>query len=328
MPRLSSSLLLSLAIATSAPAVTIDWTDVGDPGNACDDAPEQGCFGDVGYAYRISKHEVTSAEYAEFLNAKAASDPLGLYSPDMATASGITRSGSAGSYSYSVVPGRENKPISVVTYFDALRFANWLHNGQGAGDTETGAYTLHGGTPIPSNLLVERNPGATIFVPTEDEWYKAAYYDTALQRYFHYPTGTDTVIACSAPTAAANAANCNLAAGDYTDVGSYPGSPGPNGTFDQGGNVAEWNDAIVFMEMRPTRGGHVANTADRLRKAIEEYDDPWVENGFVGFRVAPEPGGDALLIVGTLALLGLAGWRRSRRLRDPGASPQVSPGLI
>ena len=305
-------LMLSFAIASPAPAVTVDWALVGDPGNVCDDAPEQGCFGDVAYVCRIAKHEVTTAQYAEVLNAKASSEPLGLYNPDMASASGITRSGSAGSYSYAVIPGREGIPVSDVSYFDALRFANWLHNGQGDGDTETGAYTLLGGTPSPSNLLVERNPGAAIFVPTEDEWYKAAYYDPAQHTYFHYPTGTDTVIVCSAPTAAANTANCGGAAADYTEVQSYPGAPSPNGTFDQGGNVAEWNDAIVFMEMRPTRGGHAANTPDRLRKAIEEYDDPWVENGFVGFRVAPEPGFAALLVSGALAVLGLAGWRRVR----------------
>ena len=314
MPRLFASLLLSLLIASSGSAVTIDWTFVGDPGNVCDDEPDQGCFGAVDHTYRISKYEVTNAQYAEFLNAKAASDPLELYNPTMAVdvGGGITRSGSAGSYTYSVIPGRENRPVSNLSYFDALRFANWLHNGQGNGDTETGAYTLLGGTPTPGNLLVERNPGATIFVPTEDEWYKAAYYDTALHTYFHYPTGTDTLIVCSAPTAVANTANCGSVAGGYTDTGSYPGSPSPIGTFDQGGNVAEWSDAIVFMEMRPTRGGHLVDTADRLRKAIEEYDDPWVENGFVGFRVAPEPGADPLLIAGILALLGLAGRRTGR----------------
>ena len=141
--------------------VTFDWATVGDPGNACDPHGTGRCFGAVGYAYRIAKHEVTDAQYAAFLNAKAASDPLGLYNPDMATWGGITRSGSAGSYTYSAIPGRENAPVVLVSYFDALRFTNWLHNGQGDGDTETGAYTLLGGTPTPSNSLVARNAGAT-----------------------------------------------------------------------------------------------------------------------------------------------------------------------
>ena len=38
-------------------------------------------------------------------------------------------------------------PVNYVDFYDALRFANWMNNGQGNGDTETGAYTLLGGTP-------------------------------------------------------------------------------------------------------------------------------------------------------------------------------------
>jgi hypothetical protein len=89
---------------------------------------------------------------------------------------GIARSGSPGSYTYSATPGRQNKPVNFITPFDAMRFVNWLHNGQGSGSTETGAYTLLGGTPTPSNDLVERNPGATVFLTSDAEWYKAAYY--------------------------------------------------------------------------------------------------------------------------------------------------------
>ena len=274
----------SLLLAPAASAVTFEWVTIGDPGNACDDEPQLECFGAVDHVYRIGKFEVTNAQYAEFLNAKAASDPLELYNTNMADYGGITRSGSDGSYTYSAIPGRENKPIMFVSYFDALRFVNWLHNGQGNGDTETGAYTLLGGTPTPGNTFVERNPGATIFIPTEDEWYKAAYYDTSSGTYFLYPTGTDTQVVCSAPTAAPNTANCGSVAPDFSDVGSYPGSPSPNGTFDQGGNVEEWSDAFVFLDHRPLRAGAAYTPADRLRKLIRNYDDPSYEA--YGFRVA------------------------------------------
>src|SRR5688572_8617488 len=154
--------LVLLSLAASASAVTIDWTPIGDPGNACD-TQSQGCFGAVGSAYKIGTYEVTNAQYAEFLNAKAASDPLGLYNPDMGTSiyGGITQGGSSGSYSYSVIAGRSDMPVNFVSFYDALRFANWLNNGQGAGDTEMGAYTLLGGTATPSNgTTVARNTGA------------------------------------------------------------------------------------------------------------------------------------------------------------------------
>ena len=61
--------LLSLGICHSpvAHAVMFDWETVGNTGNAAD--PLTG-FGSVDYTYRISKHEVTNAQYAEFLNAQ------------------------------------------------------------------------------------------------------------------------------------------------------------------------------------------------------------------------------------------------------------------
>jgi hypothetical protein len=68
---------------------------------------------------------------------------------------------------------------------------NWLHNGQGSGSTETGAYTLSGNTGI-----ITKNVGATVWLPSEDEWYKAAYYDptpgASGNNYWLYPTQSDT----------------------------------------------------------------------------------------------------------------------------------------
>lgn len=86
---------------------------------------------------------------------------------------GISRSGSSGGYSYSVVSDWANRPVSYVSYWDACRFANWLHNGQptgiqGPGTTETGAYTLYGHNG-PHGRSIQRNAGAKWAVPSEDE---------------------------------------------------------------------------------------------------------------------------------------------------------------
>ncbi len=135
-------------LATPAQAVTIPTVLVDNAGNA-GEVQSQGTFGGINYAYRIGTTEVTNAQYVEFLNAKAASDPLGLYETVMGVTDrgGISRSGSDGSYTYATRPNMANKPVNYVSWYDAIRFANWLHNGQGSGDTETGAYTLLGGRP-------------------------------------------------------------------------------------------------------------------------------------------------------------------------------------
>src|ERR1043165_6537125 len=103
---LLSSLLLSF-VATSTSAVTMEWTLIGNPGNACDPNPVLGgCYGAVGYSYQIGTYEVTNAQYAEFLNAKASSDPHGLYNVFMGATSqgGITRTGVSGSFTYTPIP--------------------------------------------------------------------------------------------------------------------------------------------------------------------------------------------------------------------------------
>jgi formylglycine-generating enzyme len=309
------AVFLLLAPPASA-GVTIRWVPIGNPGNPCD-PQSQGCFGAVSYTYRISRYEVTNAQYAEFLNAKAASDPLGLYNTVMGSGAsgGIVRSGVSGSYTYSVKTGFADKPVNNVSFYDALRFTNWLNNGQGNVDTETGAYTLLGGTATPSNwMTVMRNGGAEIFLPSEDEWYKAAYYSSG-GLYSDYPTGTDTQTGCDAPTATANRANCTPAVGAVTTVGAYTGSSSPYGTFDQGGNVWEWNEQIVpSHSFRVIRGGGWSDVALGLAASTRGVVDPaGVEWSDFGFRVAsavpPVPIGGVAgpVAAGLLVLTGLLG---------------------
>jgi len=253
----------------------MSWVTVGDPGNAPDTrvmaSDRTSGYGAVPYAYRIGKYDVTNAQYATFLNAVAgAADPYLLYYPCMDhsqcyhVGSGIARTGSPGNYHYAAQPGRERRPVNYVNLFMAMRFANWMNNGQGHASTETGAYTLTGGTPIPTNsLTIHRNAGARTFLPSENEWYKAAYFDPRTDKYFLYPSGTDRPMTGALPGAAPNTANCDSVTAahnpanpglpsttgwiynDVTDVGAYRHSVSPNGTFDQGGNVFQWTDDIV-----------------------------------------------------------------------------------
>ncbi len=306
----------SFSIAHAAP-VTFDWATVGNPGNA-DDTHGAG-YGSVAYTYRISKTEVTNAQYTVFLNAVATADPNGLYNPDMwlnTFGSKIQRSGTSGSYTYSVATERANRPVNFVSYLDAMRFTNWLENGQptgaqGPGTTEDGVYAISDG------LSEVRNSSATYFLPSEDEWYKAAYYDPVAGVYYDYPTGTDSLpsndLFISDP-----GNNANFRQGSYTigspywmtEVGSFGNSESPYGTFDQGGNVWEWNETLVSSSRRGVRGGGWFLYSSSLRAVNRSNDFPTEEDNNIGFRVAsivasiPEPGSMTLAVsMGVVVLM-------------------------
>ncbi|MFP8874984.1 MAG: SUMF1/EgtB/PvdO family nonheme iron enzyme, partial [Myxococcota bacterium] len=229
---------------------------VGDPGNP----PDVNNLGSVADTYQIRPYETTNAEYAELLNAVAGiEDTNELYNPEMETSAdgGILRTGEPETYVYTVKEGFEDKPVNFVSFWDAARFVNWLANGkppqegetrrpfhtQTAVTTENGSYNLTNEAAVANNTLT-RKAGAEVFVPSRDEFYKAAYYDTASQAYYLYPAGSSDEIACTEPGDTPNTANCAGGPGTVADTGAYVGAPSPNGTFDQGGNVDEWTDTI------------------------------------------------------------------------------------
>jgi hypothetical protein len=154
--------------------------------------------------------------------------------------------------------------------------------------TEDGAYAITA-QGIADNSIT-RNPGARVFLTSENEWYKAAYYDASSASYFEYPTGSDAQTSCAMPGATENTANCDQVVGDLTDVGSYMGSASPTGTFDQGGNVFEWNEDIDGGGTdRALRGGGWSNVAGWLAASSRVSVIPQNEYNYVGFRVAMIP---------------------------------------
>ncbi len=308
---------------SASAVVSIDYVTVGNAGNAADTTG----YGAVAYEYKIAKNETTIGQYAEFLNAKAKTDNYGLYSTNMTESyiNGISRSGSPGGYTYAVNPGSANKPITYVSWFDAARFCNWLHNGQGSGSTETGAYTLNGAM----SGIYTVNPGAQTWIPSENEWYKAAYYDATkggTGGYWPYPTQSNAL----GGNTIGNPNSANYYDGDFvgsgssagpsnalTDVGAYgANSDSFYGTNDQGGNVWEWNDAVVSGSSRGVRGGSWSNIdfyfGDSLASSVRTFGDPSFDgyNGLLGFRVAsvPEPS----CVVLTILASGMFVTRRKR----------------
>jgi len=312
-------LLAALVLPASA-AVTIDFVTVGNAGNPADATG----YGAVGYEYRIARNETTIGQYTEFLNAVAKSDPYGLYTGFMATIgriAGIARTGTVGSYVYSVIGTSSNRPITYVSWFDAARFCNWLHNGQGNGSTETGAYNLNGATYYE---IITAQPDAKFWIPTENEWYKAAYYDPTKGGsggYWLFPTRVDTAAGNTIGVVGA----ANYFDGDYvgsgsltvptanalTDVGAYGGnSDSYYGTNDQGGNVHEWTDAVVNTNTRARRGGSWGDSQNAMRTTYRNWDFPNSQFDSIGFRIATVPEPATLVLVVFAGILPILRRRR------------------
>jgi len=329
----------------TAGAVEIETVPVGNLGNtgelsgggAGGYGPDRIC-GAVDYAYNIGTYEVTAGQYTEFLNAVADNDSYGLYNPNMWSSTygcKIQQSGSSPNYSYSVAADYANRPVNYVSWGDAARFANWLHNDQptgiltgnpalDAGLTEDGAYDLNGAVDDAGLLAVSRESDWRWAITSEDEWYKAAYHkndgDTA--NYFDYPTQSDDPNVPGRDMAEATNPGNNanyygtpfpIDSPYYTTLaGEFELSDSPYGTFDQGGNVWEWNEAILSGSYRGLRGGSFLSYGHGLLASYRYDPTPTYEINDVGFRVAsiPEPGSITLLVCGTVA--GLMWWRRRK----------------
>jgi sulfatase modifying factor 1 len=262
-------LLAASMMSQAAPPATVP---VGNPGNAADATG----YGAVAYEYKIGKYEVTNEEYCEFLNGVAKADPYELYDGRMAEEyGGILRSGESGSFSYSIKSGMGKKPVNYVTFLSCVRFANWLSNGGGKGDTEKGVYTISGGQVTPPNHATLAAGKETKWViSSENEWYKAAYFDA------EKPGGPGYwAYACKGGGSPSSNINTNAP----TDGGNYKDAVSPYGTYDQNGNVWEYNETIVGDKVGLRGGSFYINDNDSYLLATcryEVYGAKWPNYGF------------------------------------------------
>jgi len=338
------AILACLPLGSPANAEAIQWVTVGDPGNSANTA--HGGYGAVATSFQIMKYEFTNQQYADFLNSVAATDSYSLYNSNMGSDArgGIEQRVESGSFRYSVKSNMGNKPVNYVSWFDAARVANWYQNGAtSSSDTETGAYTLNG---VISGNAVPTNADAKYFVPTENQWYKAAYYKGGGTNagYWDYATQSDTL-----PTAVTagltgdgsagsggNFANYNYAAswngqtGNVTTVGTN-GGPSAYGAFDMSGNVLEWDDLDgTAGPLHGLRGGYYGYYSQPPLNlgASDHYEGaPSLEYPGIGFRLASSaasgvPEIDAATGSGALSLVAgvLAMIEQRRRRATPVAS--------
>jgi formylglycine-generating enzyme required for sulfatase activity len=296
--------LFTIASALTAHGADIEWVSVGDAGNK----PDETGYGAVAYVYEIGKTEVTVEAYAEFLNAVAAKDdPHQLWNqamedsgPRKAQTEVMRRSGEKGAYHYKALQGCEQMPVTFVSVIDAMRFVNWMHHGKGSGDTETGAYEM-----IRAIGLETHTKEARVWIATEDEWYKAAYFQPESKGgprggFWQFPTGRN-----EAPSLRGkNLDQLNTASfldvsrygvdtnhSPLEEVGRHPLSASPYGTLGQGGGVWEWCEGLAFTTKRVMRGGSVRYQVDAMRSGMRASSVPGKKYYDVGFRLARLPSG-------------------------------------
>jgi formylglycine-generating enzyme required for sulfatase activity len=267
-------LMCVMAVANTASAdiirgISMDFVTIGNAENAADITG----FGAVSSNYRIGKYEVTNAQWNAFTTAVGAP------------------TGNDGGYGAPAHFTGAQQPTNNVSWYEATQFCNYLTSG----NKYLGAYQFD----ISGNFLsIDRASsistyGTTYVIPTEDEWYKAAYYKPDGSGYSLYANGTST-----APVAGVNS-NYNSGA-----IGGAPwnitnGTPEQNGTFDMMGNVWEWNETISYGSDRGIRGGEFGSYDYSLRSSLR-YDNyaPNYEYNGLGFRIASVPEPATLLLLG------------------------------
>jgi formylglycine-generating enzyme required for sulfatase activity len=180
-----------------------------------------------------------------FLNwAACESDPSGFYNSKMR----IRKELKGGKIIYGAYPATANTAVTYVSWYDALHYCNWLGGNYGTSlDDSTG----------------QRNKGAKYFLPTEDEWYKAAYYDPKTKKYKLYPLRNS---------------HKKENSGKLASKSSY-------GMMETSDHVWEWTESKVGEAFRGIRSDSWFQ-GNNYQAAGRYYTNPNLELGHLGFRVA------------------------------------------
>lgn len=236
------------------PSYGLDFVTIGAPGNR-DTIPEEVPtnptfkFGRVNHTYRIMRTEITYTRWLEFVEAYAPWAPK----PKDSEFTGLWIFPKPGG-TYAILPGAEEWP-AVMGWRYAARYANWLHNGKVVEQWafESGAYDTSTFTPHPNgygyNDQLKHSKGARFWIPTYDEWLKAAHYDPdrygpGQEGYWMYPDGGNEPLISGFPEdgGETNAGETFPSSVIGMDVGSYPQTLSPWGLLDVSGSESEWTE--------------------------------------------------------------------------------------
>ena len=278
---------------------SIEFVGIGNPGNSADTSGSPNPVGSVSYAFNMGKYEV-SRDMIEKANASA---NLGIALHDL--------SSYGGNYA--------SRPATGIDWYSASRFVNYLNTSSGFAAAykydNSGNLLLWSSNDEgynASNPL--RNSSAKYFLPSTDEWYKAAY-GSPTGNWYKYANGSNVMPEAVASGSTGSVYNQSLLNGpaDVTNAGQLSAY----GTMAQGGNALEWTETAYDginnspNEYREMRGGSWDSLGFYLDSQTRTYFTPSDAHYDFGFRVAivPEPSALSLLAVG---LGGMAMMRRRR----------------
>jgi len=262
--------LIGAAEASPPPDYDFDWATIGDVGNPAYFGPNPygGAWdrGSVSYAYRMSTMEVTTAQWLEFANAMGAlGDPFGIgnlvtfWGADQITAPpGQFRYGLRGD-----MAEPELMPVFGMPWYNAARYCNWLHNNKelsldalvtGAYDTTTWRVDPNTGRQLADE---RRLPGAKFWIPSWDEWIKAAHWDPTkggTGGWWLYPYQSDEPPIYGLPGEGGQS-NAFVETGNRDDwrLGLYPDATSFYGLLDLSGGASEWIEDFVSTTSQANR---------------------------------------------------------------------------
>lgn len=283
---------------SGANSFEIEFVTIGNPGNPPDTNPNPA--GAVPYKYRIGKYEVSEQM--------------------------IDKANSLGALGITKDTRGPDTPATSITWHEAARFVNWLNTST----LSVPAYkfdingSFHLWQPTDPGYDASnhyRNSLAKYFLPSLNEWHKAAYYDPVAGVYYDYPTGSDSLpdgidfLGDMTFSAVFNDGAFNAHPNDIMNVGLLS----PFGTAAQGGNVAEWEETAFdrinngAAEQRSDDGGAWRDGSNILAAWQTGIGlPPSFQSDFIGFRIGsviPEPSAIVLFEMGLMGVLGF-------RMRD------------
>lgn len=297
---------------TGANQLTIDFVPISGATNPTGgiSAGDGFTFAGVHNDYRMGAYEITNVQWDRFKAAYGmpAGSPLNAYD---------------GNSSHTGA----NVPTDGVSWYEAAQFVNWLNTSTGhpaaykfTGTRGTSDYTFAAWNAMDAGYDATnpfRNSSAFYFLPTENEWVKAAYWNgTALQAYATQ-AGQTLMQGNGTSGAGWNYYDNRFATDPYGPWNVGSGSQELNGTYDMMGNDFEWTESpwtngdYGASSSRGTRGGYWGSgSSSGLAASYRGNYNPSDDYTVFGFRVAsvPEPSTIALLL--TACIGGLLWWRR------------------